>query len=120
MMLEKSKLARHYNEEAENDCLHIRQTGDGFASLYTVFAKEDVISCERILTGSVLKSISYEAKKAEAVKIVTEETEYIIVICHQEVNSPTDLIGADGCKGFGNVIVFDKNEGTFGGTVLHW
>ncbi len=120
LLLEKSKVARHYNDEAENDCLRVKQQGEGFTSLYTVFAGGAIKECKRLSTESVLKSVEYGAEKAEAISIVTDETEYIVIICHQEVNSPTDLVGAGDCKGFGNVIVFDRREGTFGGTVLHW
>ena len=46
--------------------------------------------------------------------------EYVVVICHQEVNSPTDLVEVDGCLGFGNVIVFDKSKDVLVGTVMNY
>lgn len=55
---------------------------------------------------------------AEALKIQSDDREYVVVICHQELCSPTDLLEVDGCLGFGNVIVFDKNETDKVGTVL--
>ena len=57
---------------------------------------------------------------AEALKIITGEKEYVVILCHQEVNSPTDLVEADGCMGYGNVIVFDKAEDVLVGDVLNW
>ncbi len=53
-------------------------------------------------------------------KLTAAEKEYVVIVCHQEVNSPTDLQEADGCMGYGNVIVFDKAEGTLAGEVLNW
>lgn len=44
----------------------------------------------------------------------------MVILCHQEVNSPTDLVEADGCMGYGNVIVFDKAEDVLVGDVLNW
>ena len=57
---------------------------------------------------------------AEGLKITGNGKEYVVVICHQEVNSPTDLEEVDGCLGYGNVIVFDKAETDKAGTVLCW
>lgn len=51
---------------------------------------------------------------------MTKGGEYMLIVCHEEVNSPTDLVSAGGCMGFGNMIVFHKPEETFGGSVLHW
>ena len=55
---------------------------------------------------------------AEAVEIVDGSRTLVVILCHQEVNSPTDLTEAAGCMGYGNVIVFDKAEGSVGGTVI--
>lgn len=55
--------------------------------------------------------------KVEGTQFLISRT-LVVIFCHQEVNSPTDLTGAAGCMGYGNVIVFDKAEGSVGGTVL--
>lgn len=57
---------------------------------------------------------------AEGLKITSSDKEYVVMICHQEVNSPTDLEEVDHCLGYGNVIVFDKRESDKAGTVLCW
>lgn len=116
----KSQIARHYNSKAENDCLVVKQQAQGFTSLYTLFAGNSVKSCRRIPVSSALKGTIYGTQDAEALQIKTDRTSYIIIVCHREVNSPTDLTEAAGCRGFGNVIVFDKSRETLGGTVLHW
>ena len=99
--------------------------GEGFSSCLTViFARgkddERTFSCEKIPVKSALKQIIYPDAMAEAVKLTLDGREYVVTICHQEVNSPTDLVEADGCLGFGAVIVFDKAEDTEVGHVLHW
>lgn len=116
----KSYISRHYNQKAENDCLTVRQQADNFVSLYTVFSGGSVRDCEKLAAGSALKSEIYQDSQAEALRIATEHTEYILIICHEEVCSPTDLVTAGGCSGYGNVILFDRQKETMGGTVLHW
>lgn len=89
-----------------------------------VFARDKddarAFSCEKIPVKSALKQTVYPDVMAEAVKLRLNGREYVVTICHQEVNSPTDLVVADGCLGFGAVIVFDKAEDTEAGHVLHW
>ncbi len=117
---ESSWIARHYNQKMSNSCLKVTQHSDGFTSLYTVFSSGSIRACEKISAGSALKSVMYEPKQAEALRIRTDRTEYILIVCHEEVSSPTDLVTVGGCAGFGNVIVFDRAQEEFGGTVLHW
>lgn len=118
--LKKSEISRHYNHKTENDCVLVWQEGEGFTSLFTVLSPGSVARCEKIPVSSALKGITYEPRQAEALRLVTKGGEYVLIVCHEEVNSPTDLVSAGGCMGFGNVIVFHKPEETFGGSVLHW
>lgn len=125
--LEKKRthLSRRYNHEEENETVIAAWKGEGFASCVTVIyagAKEGLkpMTCEKIPVKSALKQTVYPDSMAEAVKLTLADTEYVIIFCHQEVNSPTDLVEADGCLGFGNVIVFDKKEETEVGHTLHW
>ncbi len=117
----KSRLARYYNFAEENDMIKVCKKGDGFTSLITVISKDRLdVQAEKIPVISALKRITYADRQAEAVrvKLGASGTEYIITVCHEEVNSPTDLIEADGCLGYGNVIVFEKGKETLVGTVL--
>lgn len=126
--LSHSKIARHYNRYEMRQRIEIDVDGNGFQSLLTVIRKSEInetgspTSCRvtRIPVKSALKGVEYPASMAEALKIETAEKEYVVILCHQEVNSPTDLEEADGCMGFGNVIVFDKAETTLVGTVLNY
>ena len=78
------------------------------------------LSIEKLPVRSALKQTDYPETMAEALKITAGEKEYVVILCHQEVNSPTDLVEADGCMGYGNVIVFDKAGDVLVGDVLNW
>ncbi len=117
----KSRLARYYNFSEENDMLKVQAAGDGFVSLLTVISKDRLdVQTEKISVISALKRCTYADRQAEALRITVGATgaQYVVSICHEEVNSPTDLIEVDGCLGYGNVIVFDRSKETLVGTVL--
>ena len=103
----------------------------GFASLITVIHGKthdniennllsEKIQIERLSVKSNFKNTFHPESWAESLKIQVGDKTYIVIICHQEVNTPTDQTEVDGCMGFGNVIVFDKEEETEVGTVLLW
>ena len=119
--LGESRIARHYNrcETRKRLCVQIRK--EGFASLITVIkGGEGTFEASRIPVRSALKGITYSEEMAEGVKIQAEGKTYVVIFCHQEVNSPTDLTEAEGCMGYGNVIVFEKGKDEIGGTVMCW
>lgn len=120
-----SRISRHYNLAVSNPCVKVNYKKKGFASLVTVIYGEkkqtlEPIVVTKIPVKSALKQIEYPSSMAEAIKIEVHGKTYIVVCCHQEVNSPTDLVEADECFGFGNVIIFCKEEATKVGTVLNW
>lgn len=119
------RIARHYNRYEMRPGIRIEREGTGFTSLLTVIQggkQAPLADCQvtRLPVKSALKGITYPDSMAESVKIEVGGRAYVIIFCHQEVNSPTDLVEADGCMGFGNVIVFDKGQETLTGTVLHY
>ena len=123
--LYEGKIARHYNRYEKRQGICVKYQAEGFASLLTVIhaapdGKPESILVEKIPVNSTLKGIQYPDSMAEAVKISCHGTEYVVIFCHQEVNSPTDLEEADGCMGYGNVIVFDKKKDVLAGTVLQY
>ncbi|MDR1766316.1 MAG: heparinase II/III family protein [Lachnospiraceae bacterium] len=75
-------------------------------------------AAEAIPVYSALKGIAYPPRMAQALRISRGGHTYVAVVCHQEVNSPTDLVQADGCMGYGSVIVFEKGVDDLVGTVL--
>ena len=120
--LKSGHIARHYNVEEENTVCKVTKQGEGFTSLITVIDAQPgrPLSIEKLPVRSALKQTDYPETMAEALKITAGEKEYVVILCHQEVNSPTDLVEVDGCMGYGNVIVFDKAGDVLVGDVLNW
>ena len=103
--------------------LRVTCKSGGFASFFTVISKDALdVRAERLPVISALKRITYANRQAEALRITAGATDasYIVCICHEEVNSPTDLIEVDGCLGYGNVIVFEPGKDKLAGTVLDY
>lgn len=121
----RTRVSRHYNKAEERDSIKVTAKGQGFTSFLTVICggetgKLPPVWITRLPVRSALKDTEYPLSMAEAVRIAVRDKEYVVIICHQEVNSPTDLVEADGCMGYGNVIVFDKSVTRIAGTVLNW
>ena len=95
-----------------------RRLQQRLCSLITVIGPEGEFAARRVPVRSALKGTEYDRSMAEAVEIKAHGREYIAAVCHQEVSSPTDLIEAEGCMGYGCVIVFDKEDNSLGGDVL--
>ena len=98
--------------------------GDGFTSIITVISadepgKEEDVSAVKIPVRSNFKNTVFPDKVIEAVNLTKDGRKFTVVVTHQEYASPTDTFFADGCTGFGNVVVFDRSIGeTQIGTVL--
>lgn len=120
-----SRLSRNYNLVEENVCIETEFSGSGLQSAITVIhggPKGELgnFSVELLPVKSALKHNLYPSSKAEALKIRNGSKTYVVIICHEEVNSPTDLVEVDGCLGYGSVIVFDKDRECIVGDVLCW
>ena len=116
-------ISRSYNHELTNKTIELSYEGEGNRTNVTVIKVMDKGSAEIFeakskIAGSALKKIDYPKAKAEAISVKTKDKDYLVMVAHQEVNSPTDLLEADGCLGFGQVIVFDKAVEKEIGTVL--
>lgn len=120
-----SRIARDYNRAVDRDCITVKADRKGFSSLLTVIQGgpgDGYRPCEveKVPVKSALKGITYPDSMAEAVRLKGNGRDYVAVICHQEVNSPTDMVEAEGCMGFGTIIVFDRNREALAGTVLDY
>lgn len=123
-----TRISRHYNRFEYNKTIKNDFIGNGFVSAITVIITEestnkknlDQVKVKKVPVKSTLKNIIYPDNYAEAVEIETQSNHYVIILCHQEVNSPTDLVEAEGCLGFGNVIVFEPDKEKEIGCVLNW
>lgn len=125
--IQASKLSRHYNHYEESSMLKAGWQGKGFSSAFTVFALSDAgtapnFSVEKLPVESCFKQgLIFPDAQIEALNIRFGNAHYTLVMAHQEYATPTDLFRADGCIGFGSVVVFNRAENeTETGTVLLW
>ena len=61
--------------------------------------KERQLHASLVPVTSVLKGITYPPSMAEAVEIVDGSRTLVVILCHQEVNSPTRSYGGSGLHG---------------------
>jgi hypothetical protein len=120
------RVSRHYNHAEDATAVKAEIAASGFASLITVIAldpagKAEPLTVEKHPVTSTFKGITFEDKLIEAVTIAKGGRRYTLVVAHQEYASPTDTFLADGCTGFGEVVVFDRAAGeTIIGQTLVW
>ena len=120
-----TRVSRHYNETEANQTIKTEVSGEGFASLFTVISINKPngfipLQVKKVPVASNFKGIVFSSSLIEAVNISKGEASYTVVIAHQEWASPTDTFNADGCTGFGNVVVFDRSKAEEGsGTRLN-
>ncbi len=118
--LTEGEIARHYNRKEENGCIIVTQEQQGFQAGMTVISETD-FTARLIPVGLPRKPGRCRLDEAEAVEIVTADGRtYIVMISHTQVNAPGGLMEAGGCRGAGNVIIFDKQTDLSGGYVLKW
>ena len=117
------KISRHYNMEEKTVRLETQMRARGFASIFTAIALD---SSDSNMPFAVSKETVYSNFEGtalgqadiEAISITKGDAQYMVVIAHKEVASPTDTFAANTCVGFGNVLVFDKTKSDDSGTVL--
>ena len=117
------KISRHYNLEEETARLETQVKAKGFASVFSAIAlgsatDDTPFAVTKEVVHSNFKGIIFDSKDIEAVTITKGDAQYTIVVSHKEFASPTDTFTANGCVGFGNVLVFDKAKPNDVGTVL--
>ncbi|MCX4269493.1 MAG: alginate lyase family protein [Lachnospiraceae bacterium] len=125
MEKKRTRVSRNYNQAEDQTTITVQKKQKGFTSLITVIfgqgaEGEETCKVEKIRVRSEFKDVIHPDSWAEAVKISVHGKEYVVIVCHQEVNTPTDQTEADGCLGFGQVLVFDKELEKQVGTVLLW
>ena len=112
----KTRLSRHYNELEDNETLVQEIHAEGFCSLFTLvslnkqgaYAEATMV---KVPVFSNFKKIQFEDAWIEAVAVTKDEQMYTVVVAHQEWATPTDTFNADGCIGFGKVVVFNRTKG---------
>lgn len=112
--LSKANCSPEYNLLQTCGCLLVHHTQEGTASLYTVISTttttQDVLA-ERIPVSKVISKEALTDSQAEAVRIVKDQKEHVVIFCHQELISEVDYFEAGGYASYGKTIVFsDRNK----------
>lgn len=116
-----SRLSRHYNLAEDNRAALASFTGTGFTSLFTVISLGSPVNATLVPVHSNFKKQAFCNDAIEALTIIGPQKTHTIVVAHREYASPTDTFLANGCTGFGSVVIFDRTAGeTEIGTVLQW
>lgn len=116
-----SRLSRHYNLAENNTAALASFSGTGFASLFTVISLNNPVKTTLVPVHSNFKKRVFGSDAIEALTIVEKDKIHTIIVGHREYASPTDTFLADGCTGFGSIVIFDRTAGeTEIGTVLQW
>ena len=110
-----TRLSRHYNELKDNKTLVSEVSSEGFASLFTLIAlNAGKALLQKVPVYSNFKKTQFPVDWIEAVSISHSSEAYTVVFAHQEWATPTDTFKANGCTGFGSLVVFNTTESEHG------
>ena len=119
----------HYNESGENQTLAVCGSADGNFHRITVMnggarGRACRAAVELLPVWSVVHEKEVPADAAQALRISEGEREYILLLCHRETMTPTDILQCENCIGYGKAVLFDrtfeKQEILSGETLAWW
>ena len=121
-------ISSHYNEHGLNQTYWEKAEAEGTFSRITVInggkkGSATPVSVERLGLHLAGYEEELDNRRAEGLRILTEEKEYILFLCHEEVMTPTDILYWNNCVGYGKVVLFDRTkekEETITGEILAW
>lgn len=103
------KLSRYYNAWEDHTVISAFKTGAGLCPMLavlcggerdTVHLKTRLIPVENPVSGKILPE-----HMAQGVEIQTAQHTYVIILRHQDLINPADLLRAEGCMGMGRVLI---------------
>jgi len=111
-----TRLSRRYNEAEANTTLRVDDRGAATTHLFTVIGlnpagERETLTARTVPVHSSFKGLRFDDETIHALDIVKGERRFTVVVAHREYASPTDTFVADGCVGFGEVVVFDRAAG---------
>lgn len=113
-----AEISTEYNRLEECSCVENTWEASGFSSQFTVVAAagagEYLELSARLLPVSMVRSgRTLSSREAEAVRIVRNGSEYVVITCHQELISEVDIFTAGGYESYGKLMVFtpESREG---------
>lgn len=113
--LEESEQSDYYNEKHPSQMYRGRFSGEGFVRNITVInggekGKVHPVSVETVPLYSQVQDANLAPEKAEGIRIVNGEKEYVLFLCHREILTPTDILRWENCVGHGKAVLFDRTE----------
>ncbi len=123
-----TSISSHYNERGKNQTYWETAEGEGTFSRITIVnggekEKAVPVSVERIGLHLAGYKDELDSKRAEGLRILAGEKEYVLFLCHEEVMTPTDILYWENCFGYGKAVLFDRTEEkkeTITGEILAW
>lgn len=103
------KLSRYYNAWEDHTVISAFKTGAGLCPMLavlcggerdTVHLKTRLIPVENPVSGKILPE-----HMAQGVEIQTAQHTYVIILRHQDLINPADLLRAEGCMGMGRILI---------------
>jgi hypothetical protein len=118
---EKTVLSKHYNLKTEKDTIIVEKEVQDCGTMIMVMGENYEASKVNVLQSDGIRVL--DPKYASGIRIKTKEHEYLILICHQDMAEPSDLMIAENlrgelCKGMGRIVIF-RDEEIVGGSVFH-
>ena len=110
----KEPCSSEYNLLETCCCLKTKYIQEGQASMITVIstagADGQEITAELLPVKGVRSGKTYDSKEAEAVRLVKDGKEYVVILCHQELTTPEDYLTVGNYVSYGKVIVFSEEN----------
>lgn len=78
---------------------------------------------DRLKLYSEVNQRFLDITEAEGLRILHEDKEYILYLCHKEVLTPTDILRWGNCLGYGKAVLFDRTKEkseVLTGEILAW
>ena len=73
------------------------------------------LSAELLPVSMVRNGRTLSGEEAEAIRIVKNGAEYVVIVCHQELISEVDIFTAGGYESYGKLMVFTPECAEGGG-----
>ena len=117
-----------YNEKHSKQTGKGTMTGRGFCRKITVInggekGKAHPAYIKRIALSGGESGKLRDMKEAEGLQIICGGREYVLFLCHREIQAPADILSWENCIGNGRVVLFDRTEEKkrqITGEILSW
>ena len=81
------------------------------------------VSVTSLPVRSIVHDTEISPADTEAFRICSGESEYILLLCHREIMTPTDILKCENCIGYGKAVLFDRTnekQEILSGETLAW